>query len=580
MSHGKAGFLMAWLVMAFLGISAAVAQATVYTWNGGEGNWSVAGNWTPVTGPPNGYDKAIIPAGTVSIDSSSPGSYSVSELTVGAGATLIISYYDLALVSDNAEKTCLVTNNGSIQVINSSTYSRLYSWLGAIVTLTGGGEVVLGGNLVNRMENAGHGGSFINDTSHTIRGGGYLAAGFTNKSQIIADNGTLYLQAPFVNTGAVIKAKGAGNALEFSSASLIGGDLLPRDGKVILRGGGDELIDVNLGPGIVEVYGPNWHEFRGKITLNPGAKFTLNSTLRLSSAPDGTPVTFTNNALIRMQGGEIYCSTGATLTGTGRIVMGGDLDNHIAGGDSSTEALIHGPNHTIEGGGTLGGYFTNNGTIKANNGILKITGNIGGNGSFSVADNATLFLSGSLTSGDFSLPALSSFFSGEDYCKACVLDLSGNYSFAQQDVTRLIWKDCSVLKMSGGGPWQALEVGGKDLGTDIAGKTDNFALSHLKLEGTGTRAYLVDAVDNGRRSPGLKEALYTGYLMYDVLYQGLTVSPGTTLNLNGIHLYTRTGKQPLMRLVKAGEGALYGGGTIIDVPVGGTIPVILPLLLD
>lgn len=573
MSHKNSGFFMALWALLLLALAPAPAQAAVYTWNGGSGNWKVATNWSPVTGPPNGYDTAIIPSGTVTLDTL----YSVKNLTLGAGATLLITQWGLDLKSDNPENTCLVTNNGSIQVINPGpNNSALGSAQGSIVSFTGGGEVVLGGPY-NLMGNGGWGGSFVNEVDHTIRGGGYIQAGVANQGQIIADSGTLYLQAPFINTGAVIKAEGAGNAVELSSATVTGGDLLPQDGKVIQRGGGVEFTNVNLGPGIYEVYGPNYLSIHGDLTLTPGHQVTLFPGGHLSFPDNGAIVT--NNSVIRMNGTHddtcYFKGTSGTLTGTGRIVMGGDLGNHL-------EGWTQGPNHTIEGGGSLSSII-NNGAIKANNGPFKIN-DVTNNGTFEFADNVDLNLNhGLFTVGDFFLPLHSSF-----KCdNLATLNVMGNISFPVQDVTKWVWVSeypwggyiPSTLQMSGGGPWQSLEVGCRDLGEDNTGLNNNFALWNLKLQGTGTRVYLADNIDNGHRSPGVKEALYTG-LTYNYGERTLDVPSGTTLNLNGIHLYSYSYAWGRMVLVKAGDN--YGGGQIIDVPMGpGTLLApIRSLLLD
>jgi hypothetical protein len=70
----------------------------------------------------------------------------------------------------------------------------------------------------------------------------------------------------------------------------------------------------------------------------------------------------------------------------------------------------------------------------------------------------------------------------------------------------------------------------------------------------GTYVFLTDGIDNGHRSPGVSEVLYTNELGVD---------PGATLNLNRLALYTYLNK--ILHRVRAGEGNLFGGGTIIDI---------------
>ena len=56
----------------------------------------------------------------------------------------------------------------------------------------------------------------------------------------------------------------------------------------------------------------------------------------------------------------------------------------------------------------------------------------------------------------------------------------------------------------------------------------------------------------------------------------LNVNPGATLNLNKLPLYTYLGTE--IHRVQAGEGALFGGGQIIN--RSGNISGIIPMLLD
>ncbi len=283
-----------------LGLTLAVtlpARAATYTWNGGNGEWKVAANWSPPTGPPNGYDQAIIPGGTVTLDTL----YSVKNLTLGAGATLLITQWGLNLVSDNPEKTCLVTNNGSIQVINPGpNTSGLGSAGGSIVTLTGGGEVVLGGPY-NNMGNGGHGGSFINDTDHTIQGSGSINLNLTNKGQMIAENGTLKINGIVTNQGGSVGIQGAADSL-WVTGQIIGGFLNLNDGNLILQGAG--VGNLTLGPGTVEIR--EGATLLGNVTLPGSAPLTIpaGGFFNLSKAPDNTPAEITNQVTIQLNGGN------------------------------------------------------------------------------------------------------------------------------------------------------------------------------------------------------------------------------------------------------------------------------------
>ena len=96
------------------------------------------------------------------------------------------------------------------------------------------------------------------------------------------------------------------------------------------------------------------------------------------------------------------------------------------------------------------------------------------------------------------------------------------------------------------------------MGLDENGFANNFNLHDFILEGDGTYAYLADLIDNGNRSSA--EALYV---------EDLDVLTGTTLNLNGLNLYTNynPGTDLGPYLVLAGDGTKFGGGTILNAPV-------------
>ncbi len=188
-----------------------------------------------------------------------------------------------------------------------------------------------------------------------------------------------------------------------------------------------------------------------------------------------------------------------------------------------------------------------------------------GRGAVSVTNNATLQVWKNLQAGNFFMSNNAGLVVGNNQ----TVDLRGQFSFAQTDISRWNWGSGTALMLTGGGTFQALEVGGADTGlAGLPGDKNvnnyNFDLVKLSLAGSGTYAYLTDSIDNGHRSSN--EALYV---------DALGVDPGTTLNLYGLHLYTYLSDQP--HQVLAGEGILFGGGTIIDTP-GLPLPSTLLLL--
>ena len=109
-----------------------------------------------------------------------------------------------------------------------------------------------------------------------------------------------------------------------------------------------------------------------------------------------------------------------------------------------------------------------------------------------------------------------------------------------------------ILRLNGSGTPtspQFFEVMSRDLGQAAAGFSKNFAYGTIELA-NNTYVTLVDQADNAA-GPG-SEALYVNSLI---------VPAGSTLNLNGLHVYAR-GK------VEAGTVV---GGTITQIPDGGSL---------
>ncbi len=439
------------------------------------------------------------------------------------------------------------------------------------VTLHGSGNLVLGGHYPDdSLNNAGNGGKFINTAGHTIRGGGQIQALGVNQGQVIADNGNLYIQSGMDNTGGTMSASGAGNVLLlYGGADVTGGQINPQDGKVTLAG--SNLGAALFGPGLVEIVQGwwSWHvNFQNSLTLSSGT--TLNIAAGNGSQADANNVTFgpdngdatlVNNGAIFMNGH--FCYLGGyvhlTLQGTGSLTMQGDADNYLTCYDITLQSP-----QILQGFGQAQCKIINNSTVIASNGPLSLSGILGA-GTVSVTDGATLNLLGdafpvyAAQMGDLTMSRLAAL----TVNKNIHVELQKNLSFAQTDPASWNWGTNSVLRLKGQGPWQSLEVGGRDYGASNTGLTNNFALPELDIIGAGTQAQLVDLIDNGHRAGG-HEALYVTNLLVD---------PGTTLNLNGLKLYAMLDGN--MHRVRAGEGSLFGGGKIIDHLGEGTLFLLL-----
>jgi len=296
------------------------------------------------------------------------------------------------------------------------------------------------------------------------------------------------------------------------------------------------------------------------ITVTSG--LTLNGTINLGSANSSS-----TQSVLNFVGAQ-------TLGGSGPIVFGNyysQINTATSNGDSGTLTIgsgitIHGQSGMIGfdggsplplvnqgtiaadgSGGTLNVYgtnWTNTGTLQASNG-----GTLGLNGGTLVntgiieafGTSAVNINSSSLTINSPGVlvvqPSATTNIAGSLFGDTKDADL-----FQCQGTVNLDGTGTSVIP-------QFLEVMGQDLGNVSAGFNDNFAYGTLGL-GSNDYVRLVDLANNsGSSSP---EALYVNTLI---------VPSGSTLDLNGLHLYYRTGE--INGTITAGSATpLAGGGAL------------------
>jgi hypothetical protein len=546
-----AGLMLTLLIQ--LPLNSPLGAATLYTWNTGNGSWHIANNWNPAVIPNSPYHLAWIRHPTQNVTVSLNSSAVVGGLEIDTGNALQVAN-SVSMHFGQPGGTTTIINNGIIH-LNSSGSPTYFQNDGDNATLTGLGKLVLGGNLNNIIS----GSPFKNDLNHAIEGGGTINSLFWNLGKVIANNGILKI------TGGVGSAEGSeaslgsmgnGNVL-YLQCDVTGGKLQPNDGKIVLAGA--QLAMINIEDGQLDVEDGD-AAFITDITLSAKAELNVQDGHNLACVGLGPVI---NNGTIRLNsvGNNTAMVISGEMNGSGRIMLNGNSNNVLGGND-----FIHGETHTIEGGGFIMASFENKGNVTANNNVLTISGMITGNGNFHVSDNATLNLFGGydLQIGNFSMDRLATL----NISDSKVIDLKKNFSFSQTDTAKWVGGDYITLQMSGDGSApQSLEVGGKDLLAVANGFNNNFNFARLTIMGENTYVLLVDSIDNGHRASA--EALYVPFL---------DVNPGSTLNLNRIHLYTYFDGE--VHRVIAGEGDMFGGGNIIDKPERKVALPFLNLLLD
>jgi hypothetical protein len=509
--------------------------------------WSNPLNWHPeFRYPNNSFDRVSLGVACVLDVTVQVNRICCGNLGIQTGQKLTLSYDSNGDYSPETYNCHVLVEPGAQLVAGHDLVPLITS----TVELAGGN---LGGN------------TFVNDTSSTIRGGGGISAHVQNHGTILADNGTLILgtvlNTYFTNDGGIMSA--SGGVLDIRR-NVTGGTIQAVDGGIAVLNGSAILQNTSLAAGTAIVTGPCTLSTGNAIASGAEIQVNNGETLDLINTP-----TITNNGIIRLNSsGDLTQLRSdnhtATLTGTGKVVLGVDLNNGLT--QTAGGGFVNDTYHTIEGSGSISAALINQGTILANTGILRINQNIAGTGTISVGDGATFSVgdrSGMLETGNFfmSQDATLEVTSGK------WIYVKKDFLFSQKEQSKWIWPN-AYLGFTGGGTKQRLEIGG----SDGDGFANNFGLTSLVISENGTYVFLTDGIDNGHRSAGAREVLYTNQLRVD---------PGTTLNLNRLKLYTYLNKT--IHQVRAGEGNLFGGGKIIDVsesPGPRNTPALLSPLLS
>ena len=190
------------VLLAGVGLLTSGAQATSYTWNTtSDGNWSVAGNWTPGGGPPSSNDTARVDNNTgANVTVSVNNDYTVNNLKIDAGDAVSVNngkYFHLG--GTGAPPVLDVAGTFTLNSSGSNTYLQAdYA-----STIQGGGIVYLGspGGSANNYIS---GGAITLAAGTTIQGQGYITAPLINNGYVIATGSGLTLvpaAIPSLTTG-------------------------------------------------------------------------------------------------------------------------------------------------------------------------------------------------------------------------------------------------------------------------------------------------------------------------------------------------------------------------------------------
>jgi filamentous hemagglutinin len=389
------------------------------------GGGQIQPNWIPETVPPSPPNDSsadvMIPGGpNVSVN----GVFTIGELSIATGGGLEIDADNTLYVtdSDNFPGAGGVANSGAI-TINDGAF--VYTSQG---TLSGGGAVVLGqeGSLENQ------GGPLVN-VDNTIEGDGSVVAAVNNSGSLgFTNEGTINANVPYTSTAnnmlsiianasgdsgdgyntGTIEATNGGVLLIAGTWQNAGGTISAQNQSTVTFANGASIYGGTLmsqGSGTVAIDGGNTNVLFSGLTTSANVEVADFNNLTL----DGS---INNTGTITLSGNSSYgayllvSDAGATLSGGGTIILGGNGNNVVSGYNTALTNL----NNTIEGAGTINGsdvtpgLFTNEGLINGNSSglTLTISGGFNNSGTIEASNGGTIGITGTVNNTGGTIEAL------------------------------------------------------------------------------------------------------------------------------------------------------------------------------
>jgi fibronectin-binding autotransporter adhesin len=322
---------------------------------------------------------------------------------------------------DNNSNTILVgtiTNNGNINLASGGNNTELL--LIGNVTLSGTGTLTMSNNPQNFIFGSSGAGTEVLTNNINISGAGNIGDGQTiinntslgtinaNQSNALIINPTATSSAGVSNTGLLeattggtlqldsgtyinavgstqgtILANGGTVNLE-AGATIVGGTLKTQNGGVFQNVANAATLDGSTSTGAVTVVAGSSLVVLNNTVLNVKGSIVNNGSMTLSSAGNNTEL--------------VVSSTSATLSGTGTLTMSNNPQNFIFGAVGSDTFTNK---ETIQGSGNIGAgqlTFVNSGTVNANQSTaleIQTSGGTTNTGILEATTGGTLVLDGS-----------------------------------------------------------------------------------------------------------------------------------------------------------------------------------------
>jgi fibronectin-binding autotransporter adhesin len=392
------------VLFAMLTLALLASQAqTVDNWNGGNGDWNTAGDWSTGVVPNNGGGKTYnvtISNGEAETVTLNLG-VTISDLTLGASATLQSSGSDSLTIASGGT----FTNSGTLEfntganVLTMASGSTLNNESGATLQFSGSGSGLKITGTTNNDSDATitlEGGSTSTFTG-SVNNSGTFQTGFSGGNNTVTVTGT------FTNAaGATLELEGSGDVVNVNALSNAGMLTIDSGATLNITGGGQGVTDV-VANSTIELNGDFNVINSGKSTSAIGNLTTVAGTLDVNNGLTNT-ITPSGGTLTIASGGSINLSDPTasitTLSITGSVNNSGNVTTGFSGGTNTVnvsgtftnaagaETILYGTNDTLNVNA-----LSNSGDLEIGNGVgsgatLNITG--GGQGVTDIVAGSTI----------------------------------------------------------------------------------------------------------------------------------------------------------------------------------------------
>jgi hypothetical protein len=399
------------IALAALGVTPAAALPC-NNWNGGDGNWNIASNWSLNHTPSSGEAACITATGTYTVSVTTTamqsGNASPDELQLGASGpnpgVQTVAVVGDALGSARFQTAGTVNANGRINLDSTdpSADANLCSATG--LTIGGTLDISPGAGGTRTLQ-----GALISQGAMKVNADTVAPSSFSCGANSITNSGTLSIaasttltdNATFSQTGGTTAVSGsmnAGGPFSISGGTFTGNVPVLRNPNTLTPSGGSGTFKVH-GPGAVL-----GSDVGSGITIVVEANATEDATLTTSAGAKTNAGTIQVTSTDAGHNGELNAAGSGGLTNTGTIqtlssalstqFMGGTIDNQgtmtLDGGadgfccSSGSLHLTNSSNITVGSGKTfaLGAIFSQTA------GTTTVSGSMTGVGPFSITGGA------------------------------------------------------------------------------------------------------------------------------------------------------------------------------------------------